>query len=805
MLLSLNWLKKYVPLAEDLSMDQLCHDLTMTTVEVEGYEDLRKRYDNVVAAEVISVASHPNADKLQVAQVDIGSDKIQIVCGGSNLKKGQKVVCALPGSRVLWHGEGDPVTIEASELRGVSSFGMICGASEVGLHDIFSMQKEDEIIDFSLIDLDPKPGTPLSELFFMDDFLLEIDNKSLTNRPDLWGHYGIARELAAIYKLPLKKFEDYPFEGNLPKYPVEIKTDQCNRFLACAIDHVDTRKAPLWMQMDLIKVGMRPINVLVDITNYVMLTTGQPSHAYDYDHIDEKIVIRSAHKGETLELLDGKVLDLDETRTVICDAKKVLGLGGVMGGKMDSISPNTKSVVFELANFDGANIRKTAQDYGLRTEASMRFEKSIDSQRVDLGFHLAMHLFHEYFPEAKVTAFYDLYPRMTNCQKVELSLSWLEKRLGLSLDVKRIEELLKPLGFQVESKEDQLTFYVPSFRSTGDVSLADDILEEVARMIGYENFKLLPPKVSLNKAVSQKKVDLHRRIREYLAFTCGFYEIYSYPWVKDVYIDACNQVDSEKIQLAQPPAPDQKNLRDCLVYGLVEACVNNIRYYDEFSIFEYGQVFTKGDYRPSEEDEILPMQRNQLGGVILGEDPEKLFFQLKGVLEGLNRDLQFEPFEFIHDQKPAWADRKAYLSLKMGDQKIGEMGLLSNRTRARADIKYHHAALFILEIDLLKPFASRSNSFKALPLYPHVKQDLSLLLDEDVSWKDLYETIKDQVESVDFVDEYRGEQIPEGKKSLTLSVELSHPERTLTAEEVSEKMVEIRESLSQYGASLRDF
>ena len=340
MKVSLNWVKKYVDLPDYITTKQIATDLTLRTVEVEGYENTEEKFHDIIVGKILEVNEHPNADKLRVCKVDIGDgEPKQIVCGGSNLYTNEMVVVCKPGAEVYWHGESELMKIKDSKVRGVDSYGMICGAEEVYLENIFPAKDEDEIVDLAGIDC--YPGQSITEIIDMKDVVLEIDNKSLTNRPDLWGHYGIARELSAIYDVDLKPIEKVKIDSNLPKYDVVIEdTTKCQRYVAVEIDNVYEKRSPLWMQSALIKGGMRPINAIVDITNYVMMAVGQPLHAFDKTHVDgNKIIVRNARDGEELLLLDNNTIELTTDDLVISDSKDAMALAGIRGGKKDSILP----------------------------------------------------------------------------------------------------------------------------------------------------------------------------------------------------------------------------------------------------------------------------------------------------------------------------------------------------------------------------------------------------------------------------------------------------------------------------------
>ena len=319
MKVSLNWIKDYVDLPWDMDLTRLAYDLTMSTVEVEGATDLARQFDHMLVGQITEVCPHPNADKLQICRTDIGGGDIRdIVCGGTNVRPGMKVAVAAPGAMCRWHGEGEPVEIKEAKLRGVKSYGMICGAVEIGLGDLFPTTEEAHILDLS--DFDAAAGTPIADALDLHDIILEIDNKSMTNRPDLWGHYGIARELAALYDLPLKPLPPFTCDAGSDGLTVTVEdTERCPRYIGAAVEGLSVKPAPFRMQSRIWRVGMRPINALVDITNYVMLATGQPTHAFDSDNIQGHIIVRRAQEGEKLLLLNGKDLSLSADDLVIAD------------------------------------------------------------------------------------------------------------------------------------------------------------------------------------------------------------------------------------------------------------------------------------------------------------------------------------------------------------------------------------------------------------------------------------------------------------------------------------------------------
>ena len=811
MKVSLNWIKDYVDLPQDMDLTRLAYDLTMSTVEVEGAEDLARRFDHMLVGRITEVCPHPNADKLQICRTDIGGGDIRdIVCGGTNVRPGMKVAVAAPGAMCRWHGEGEPVEIKEAKLRGVKSYGMICGAAEIGLGDLFPTTEEAHILDLS--DFDAAAGTPIADALDLNDIILEIDNKSMTNRPDLWGHYGIARELAALYDLPLKPLPPFTCGAGSDGLTVTVEdTERCPRYIGAAVEGLSVKPAPFRMQSRIWRVGMRPINALVDITNYVMLATGQPTHAFDSDNIAGHIIVRRAKDGEQLELLNGKALSLSADDLVIADEAGVVGLAGVMGGAKDSVLPTTNKVILEIANFQAAGVRRTALRYDNRTEASSRYEKAIDPERCDQALSLAMSLFRELYPDVRVTSFCDQYPAKLQPAEIDVSLRWLDRRLGKHLTNDEIAHKLGLLGFTTSFSGDTMHVTVPSWRSTGDVSIQADIMEEVARMYGYENFEAAPITTSFDGAINQLDKDLERRIKEYLAIRCGLQEIFTYPWMDEQYVNAILQDTTGILSLSTPPSPTEKMIRSSLLPNLCKAVVKNERYFTDFSLFETAQVFRDENYTtPYDEREKLPSQRKHLGAAFVGSDKDitTLFRRAKGVVEAMPRYTHMEDYTLRQVEKPVWADTVVWLNLYLGEEHIGDLALLSKKVSMECGIKNLAVMLLELDMDALIPFRSRTNTFTHLPEYPMTDYDVSVLVDGETRWDAMRDAILEKrhelLHGVSFVDEYRGKQVPEGKKSVTLRLTIGSAEKTLTSQEIEACAASAVKRLAKHvGAELR--
>jgi len=813
MKLSMDWIKDYVKIPEDLELSRIAYDLTMSTVEVEGITDLSKNFSNIIVGVVKEVLPHPNADKLRICKTDIGGGQIkEIVCGGSNLNAGMKVAVACPGAMVRWHGAGEPVEIKISKLRGVESYGMICASSEIGLADLFPATEEATIVDLSAFDA--AAGTNVAEALDLNDVILEIDNKSLTNRPDLWGHYGIAREISALYNLPLKEFAPFT-PKSVPDLEITLEdTERSPRYIGVKIEGLSIIPSPFKIQSRIWRVGMHPINAIVDITNYVMLAIGQPTHAFDSDNIEGHITVRRARESEKLLLLNGKELSLSANDLVIADNEASVGLAGVMGGSKDSVLPKTTKVILEIANFDSKGIRHTAMRYEVRTEAAIRYEKGIDPERCDIALSLAMQMFADFFPKLSITGFRDSYPKHLKSKEIDVSLEWLEKRLGKHIPNDDIACKLERLGFKVNFDKNNMHVIVPTWRSTGDISIPDDIMEEVARLHGYENFEWAPITTTFNGAINQLDIDIDRKSREYLALRCGMQEIFTYPWMTDEYVNALFPGNRDMLSLSMPPSPNERYIRSSLLPNLCKAIEGNLRFFNEFAIFESAQVFSNKDFKAVyDKRESLPRERRNIAGAFVGDtgDVNSLFRKAKGIISYLPRSVHIEPITYEKVEKPVWADGVVWLNILHSGERIGNLALLSKKASLDCGIKNSAAIIFEIDLDLLKPYPSRTNKFVHLPEYPITEYDISMLFDLSVKWEEIRGIIagkggsEDLLRDISFVDEYRGHQVPEGKKSVTIRLVIGSLKKTLTSEEIESYAKTVLKRLQKsFGAELRN-
>jgi phenylalanyl-tRNA synthetase beta chain len=477
--------------------------------------------------------------------------------------------------------------------------------------------------------------------------------------------------------------------------------------------------------------------------------------------------------------------------------------------------PETKKVILEIANFEAIGIRRTATRYEVRTEAAIRYEKGIDPERGDITLSLAMKMFEDFFPGMSVTGFHDNYPEAGKLKRseIDVSLDWLERRLGKRIPNGDIGRILEHLGFEVNFAGDNMHVVTPTWRSTGDVSIPDDIMEEVARLYGFENFEPTPITTSFEASINQLELDMDRKIREYLASRCGMQEIFTYPWISDAYVSSILSNSDGMLSIFAPPSPDERYIRSSLLPNICKAVADNLRFFGEFAIFESAQVFFNRDFGTTYDSrESLPLQRRNAAGACVdnSENVNLLFRKAKGMIEALPRYVHIEPVGFEKIEKPVWADGVLWLNITHCGKQIGNLALLSKKAALDCGIKNSSVMLFELDIDSLKPYPSRTNKFIHIPEYPMTNYDMSLLFDLPVKWDEIMGVItgindsSDLLRSVSFVDEYRGHQVPEGKKSITFRLVIGSLKKTLASDDIESCASAVVGRLNKtFGAILR--
>lgn len=812
MLISKNWLQDYVFLPDSLSSEELAQKMTLGIVEVEEVFHEAQLLNNVVVGIVKSVEKHPDADKLNVCQVEVGNGEIdQVVCGGSNVVEGMKVAMGRIGAMVRWHGEGDLVELKPVKIRGVASAGMICASDEIGLLDLYPKQDEKEIMDISTIDA--AAGTPLAEVLEMNDVVIDVDNKSMTHRPDLWGHYGMAREIAAIYR---KKLEPLKLKEIKEGSDVTISTAVadsylCPRYMAVALDGIKVAPSPQWMQKRLMAVGIRPINNIVDITNFVMLELGQPMHGFDASHLETTtntksqsqniaIQIRNAKKGETIQTLDGGEHELSEEMLVIADSKKPIAVAGVMGGNDSAVSDETTSIVFEAATFDAVSVRKTATKLGLRTDSSARFEKSLDPNLPEIALARAVALTLELCPEAKVISnVADEQNFSLNQGPIELPLAFLNEKIGVEVEKKRVIDILERLGFTVKEKKDVLNVTIPSWRATKDIGIPEDLVEEVARMYGYDNIEPTLPTFPVVPPQKNELIALEMDIKRGFASGHGYSESRNYSYVSPEAIVGLGLEVSAHIELDNPIAKDRPFLRRTLLSGLLENVEKNTHRFEIAALCETGRTYLleePGLRAGDKSDELLPRQDTMFAAVFAAKGVETPFHHLADALRSVCGSLgaavtltSYTPNEtYMHPGRSA--------EVRVADTVVGYISELHPATQKAMGIPYRTA---FVEMNLNKVLELRAEvaSYTPLALFPSVLRDVAFIVDASIAHADVVaaiEGVDPLIRSIELFDVYQGKHVGEGNKSMAYHIEYRSDEGTLEAaavDKVHEKVMKM--------------
>ncbi len=838
MLISLGWIKEFTDIPKDITPQKLAEDLTVHTVEVEDVIDQAKQYRRMVVGEIVEINNHDNADKLKICITNIGEQEpVQIVCGGNNIYKGMKVAVALPGARVKWHGEGDLVELAETKIRGEKSFGMICAASEIGLTDNLPID-EPNVMD---LPKDFEVGTPLAEAFNLTDVIIDIDNKSITNRPDLWGHYGIAREISAIYKTQLRPLPDFN-QSVLEKEAFDVVIENkelCRRFVVARMENISVGQSPRWMQSRLQAAGMRPINVLVDISNYVMLELGQPNHIFDagklknphkvdYDHEaghegktkgDDGMyfMIRNAREGETITTLDNIERKLDTSMLVVTNGDTPLAIAGVMGGGSSEIDEHSKEIVIEVANFEPVVVRKASQKLGLRTEASARFEKGLDPILVDHARARIIELIKELIPEATVTGMTDIGEWQQEPTVITTSGSFLRERIGIHISDDEIQAMLVRLGLMVEMQENILRVTVPSWRATGDLSIPEDIVEEVARIYGYHNIESkIPFTHTFGSEQTNVPIKFNRMVKRLLSIGAGINEVENRVFEKEKIARLLGiNIEKDAVAILNPLSQDQAYVRRSILPGLLINVRDNARFQKDIRLFEIGRTFspTPSKTLKTGKDSVvsIPEQSYRLGVVITNDvlSKDDLFYEIKGIAEMLFENIRI-PYSFKANMKDKWMENGYELLIEGIHDDVpvlfGECGIIHPSIQRSLKL-LHPVAVLCLNYELLSCAKTAEVSYKPVPEYPSVTRDIAITVNADIAYSDLETTIKQSsnlLVSIKLFDIYSGIQVGAGKKSLAWHLEFRHTEKTLTSEEADREMKQITDALEKkFEATLR--
>ena len=797
MLLPINWVKDYVEI--DMESRELADKLTMTGSNAEEVITLREDITNVVVGKILSVEPHPNADKLVVCKVDVGTETIQVVTGADNVAEGQLVPVALHGSTLP-----GGITIKRGKLRGVESQGMMCSGEELELKD------EDypgaEVDGILILQEDYPLGMDIKQALDLGGDVIDFEITS--NRPDCLSVVGMAREIAATTNRPWSMPEISIATGIgdiVDELKVEVEnTDLCPRYLARVVKDIKIQPSPQWMRRRLAAAGVRPINNIVDITNYVMLELGQPMHAFDLDKVEgRKIIVRNAKPGETLITLDDKQRKLTPDMLVIADTNKPIALAGVMGGANSEITEETKQIVFESALFNGASIRMTSKKLGLRSESSARFEKGLDINMALTAVERAAQLVQELGAGTVVEGCIDVLGASTDKRKLTVRWSRINQILGLNLTIEQITDILTRLGLEVSVDSETITAVIPTYRN--DIEGIADLAEEVARIYGYDRIPLTLMENSAAKGTRTEKQKLVRKIKTALT-GMGMYEAITYSFTSLNVYETIGMTDPSDypnvVRISNPLGEDQSIMRTTMLPAMLEVLSHNYnRRIENCRIFEINPIFLPKALPLTDlPDEVLTLAMGEYGDNVD-------FYALKGKIEvlvsllGLDSRITFQPAKHpaLHPGRTA--------EILMDGENIGVFGQIHPKIAENYETDTG-AVLGELNLQAMLDQADTNRQYKALPRYPAVTRDLAIIVDKKVQAAQILELIQkgggNILEEVSLFDIYQGSQIPEGHKSMAYALSYRAPDRTLKDDEVNkahQRIVGLLET--ELGAKLR--
>lgn len=816
MLVSIDWIKDYVKLDKWPQDKEFCDRMIMSGSNIETISYLGEGIENVKIAKVLSIDKHPDADKLVVCQMDLGKlGKLQIVTGASNLYVGAYVPVAIDGSVVPGPLHGQPkqeggVKISAGELRGVKSDGMMCGPQELGIADKCAPLVSKDGIWLLSGDYEDKLGENIDEVLGLKDGV--VDFEITPNRPDCLSMIGMARETAATFggELVYPKTDCNTLAEKSSDYiQVEVKSDLCKRYTARVIKDVKIEQSPWWLQKKLIAAGMRPINNIVDITNFVMMEYGQPLHAFDIRSLaGSKIVVDVAEEGSKFTTLDGVERSLDDSMLMINDANGPVAVAGVMGGLDSEIKPDTETVVLESANFVGSSVRQTSKKLGLRTEASGRYEKGIDPNLCEEAADRVCALIDELGYGKVLEGSVDIYKSPEHPQVVSARVSRINKVLGTDLSREEMVVILESLEMKVQGTGDDMIVTAPTVRQ--DILKEVDFVEEIARMYGYDNLPNTLPKLDV-KAENSLSWETRRKLRDLLC-AMGADEIQTFSFINQKIFDAC-RIDEESwerdtVDIINPMGEDTAAMRTILTPGMLEVLARNYnRSVEGVRAFEIGKVFSKNYIQP----EGLPDESFDLSLGVYGKDES--FFTLKGMVECMFDMMGIKDVSYIAESEygvyhPGRCARVVKVTDKGEEVELGIMGEVHPDVASNYGIgdKAYCGEFFL---DRLIEFSSREIQYSKPPKYPSTSRDIAMVVSESTPVAEIEKVIKEAgteiLRSVKLFDIYRGIQVGHGKKSVAYSLTYRHDDRTLTDVETEEAHAKVVEALkNNLGASIRD-
>ncbi len=803
---SLKWLKDYVDITDEPAV--LAEKLTRAGVPVEWIEELGTEIDKVVTGRVVAMQRHPEADRLWICTIEVGAaDPLVIVTGAQNVSEGDVVPVATVGASLPGGKK-----IGQAKLRGVESFGMLCSATELAIDSKLLQPEQREGI--LLLPRDTEIGVDVRTVLGLDDTVFEFELTA--NRPDCFSMIGLAREIAALtgaqLKKPMLNVPETAAGDTKAEISIAIRDGQlCPRFAARLLKNVRIAPSPQWMQRYLNACGIRAINNVVDVTNFVMLEMGQPMHAYDYDLIEGKqIIVRPAAKGEVLTTLDDVKRNLHDDMIVIADASQAIGLGGVMGGLATEVTGETKTVLLEAAAFRGVNVRRTSRELGLRSEASGRFERGVDRTAILQALDRAAGLLAAMGAAEVCPGIADEYLDVSLPKQIRTSVAAINRRLGTALNGAQMAGILTPLGFHVDLANEHLVITTPSWRS--DVTGTADISEEVARCYGFDNIPATMPVGPIKEGGQSEEADLIDKLRDQLT-ACGLDETISYSFIHASLFDKLGLAPDDARRAAIPvlnPITDEFELMRTTLAGSVLQTVayNASRRNENIRVFEIGKTY----FAEALPLKALPVETNQLCIAMTGarydgawnrERDEVDFYDLKGILESLLAALGMPSATFSATTSVNYLHPGKSALVQVDGRPLGVMGEIHPSVANAFDLE---KKVYLAEIDLgvlLDGWVHR-RQYKALPKYPGSLRDLAFLASADITAQEIEAVVRTAagplLRSVSLFDVYEGKQVPEGKRSMAFSLQFQADDRTLKDEEVDSSIAQI---ISALQASLK--
>lgn len=783
----------------DVTPEAIAERLTMSTAEIEGIEYLNSFFKTIVTAKLISVEPHPDADKLTLCFADTGTEKIQVVCGAPNHKAGDIVAFATVGTKF-----SDEFIIKKTKIRGVESSGMLCSLRELGLSD-----------DHSGIHIFPENtelGKPLSEVFIdWVDVRLNIDNKSITHRPDLWGHQGFAREIAALMGKEFKEPADKTILSNITSkdnLKVSIKnSDASPRYSAMVVKNIKIAPSPDWLKAAVTALGMRPINNIVDITNYVMAEIGEPMHAFDRKKLKgDEITVRLAAKDEKIITLDGRSHDLTTEDIVIADASGPIALAGVMGGGNSEVEDSTTEIVLEAATFNPVNIRKTAQRFDSRTEAAMRFEKTLSPEITIDALARCYELIKQIIPGAEaLTGVVDDYPAPIQRAVIDITSEYIRKKIGQNLDDNSIIKTLTALQFDVVNNDGDLKVTAPHFRSTKDISMKDDVVEEVGRVFGYRNIDPAPPMVVCEPPVKNLFRYFEREVKDILAGSFSMTEVSGYSFTGEETLNSLKINEDKELRLRNPLSIELDRLRRSIVPNMMHFIKYNQRFFDSFDLFELGRVYLKDDRKSAD---LVTENFRVTGTVFMKRSETPIFFEAKAIAAGLIEKLRIKNFKLIPatDNLPPYAHPGRSMKIEV-DGKDAGLIFEVHPEAAQAFEFTGNAAIFDMDLNILFDAEKNPVKFKELQKYPEVPFEISVVTDKKTYSETILNIVnksdKNRITDAKVISVYEGAQLPDDKKSVSIKIIFASKEKTLEPAEIDELQKKVITALNKEGYTLR--